>query len=74
MAGLPSSRACVSVGPPLSSSGPSMGSPLKLVGALMQVPSSTMLYPASVTVPKFSQSVSALFATMLFLSVNVPKE
>src|SRR5262249_22767899 len=70
-AGLPDCRAMVWVGPPLSASGPSLGSPV-MVSASPPLPSSTRLW-LPVRVPKLSTSPPVLLATMLLFNDRVPE-
>jgi len=73
MAGLPGNGAIVSVGPPLSFSGPSNGSaPIRSVGSKpvpLVVPK--MLYPPDSTSPE--RSPSPLSPTMEFVEFSVPR-
>src|SRR3972149_5718087 len=73
MAGLPARRAWVSVGPPLSARGPSLGSVLDRSPEpeRPQVPSLSRLFPLEVMTPLQSPP-ETLSATMQFCRVAVP--
>jgi len=73
IAGLPASRACVCVGPPLFASGPSSGFVLFRSPAPPRphVASLARLCPPEVIVPP--QSPGELLATIVLVSVAVPK-
>lgn len=75
MAGEPGSSAMLRVGPPLSASGPSSGSPVTEGKQIADPSSTTLLFPYTMTLYEAVQSPPpALFAKMLLYSLDTVAE